>query len=171
MTVSIKNSVVEKCFAKKDTNLFLNEIYWLKKLENYKFFPKILKVDYKKKIISISHEGAKISNKNKPSNWPKQLKKILLILKKNNCFHSDIKPDNLLVKKKKLVLIDFAQSIKITDLKKNIYKKKRIFFDKYSFNRISLSIGTNLIISNDLRVLVVWDQKNNDKIEKKNFTK
>jgi len=167
MTVSIKNSVVEKCFAKKDTNLFLNEIYWLKKLENYKFFPKILKVDYKKKIISISHEGAKISNKNKPSNWPKQLKKILLILKKNNCFHSDIKPDNLLVKKKKLVLIDFAQSIKITDLKKNIYKKKRIFFDKYSFNRISLSIGTNLIISNDLRVLVVWDQKNNDKIEKK----
>ena len=167
MTVSIKNSVVEKCFAKRDTNLFLNEIYWLKKLENYKFFPKILKVDYKKKIISISHEGAKISNKNKPSNWPKQLKKILLILKKNNCFHSDIKPDNLLVKKNKLVLIDFAQSIKITDLKKNIYKKKRIFFDEYSFNRISLSIGTNLIISNDLRVLVVWDQKNNDKIEKK----
>ncbi len=167
MTVSIKNSVVEKCFAKRDTNLFLNEIYWLKKLENYKFFPKILKVDYKKKIISISHEGAKISNKNKPSNWPKQLKKILLILKKNNCFHSDIKPDNLLVKKKKLVLIDFAQSIKITDLKKNIYKKKRIFFDEYSFNRINLSIGTNLIISNDLRVLVVWDQKNNDKIEKK----
>ena len=74
----------------------------------------------------------------------KQLKKILYVLKKNNCFHSDIKPDNLLLNKKKLVLIDFAQSIKISDLKKDVFFKKRIFFDQYSINRINLSIEKNL---------------------------
>ena len=97
----------------------------------------------------------------------KTTKKILFILKKNNCFHSDIKPDNLLVKNGKLTLIDFAQSIKITDLKKDIFYKKRIFFDEYSFNRIGLSIEKNLIHSNDLRVLFVWNEKNNHEIEKK----
>lgn len=167
MTVLIENTNVKKYFAKKDNHLFLNEIYWLRKFENYKFFPRIIDIDYKKKIILISHEGEKISNKNKPHNWLKQLKKILFILKKNNCFHSDIKPDNLLVKNGKLTLIDFAQSIKITDLKKDIFYKKRIFFDEYSFNRIGLSIEKNLIHSNDLRVLVVWNEKNNHEIEKK----
>ena len=167
MTVLIQNTSVKKYFTKKDNHLFLNEIYWLRKFENYKFFPKIIDTDYKKKIISISYEGEKISSKNKPHNWLNQLKKILYILKKNNCLHSDIKPDNLLVKKGKLTLIDFAQSIKITDLKKNIFYKKRIFFDQYAFNRIGLSIEKNLILSNDLRVLVVWDQKNNYQIEKK----
>ncbi|MDC0859215.1 hypothetical protein OAP45_00080 [Candidatus Pelagibacter sp.] len=167
MTVLIKNKIVKKYFASKDSHLFLNEIYWLNKLSKYKFFPKILKVDYQKKIISTSYEGDIISSKNKPNNWSEQLKEILNILKKNNCFHSDIKPDNLLVKKNKLVLIDFAQSIKITDLNKNLFFKKRIFYDQYSFNRVKLSIENNLILSNDLRVLVVWDQKNNSIVEKK----
>ena len=47
--------------------------------------------------------------------------------KKKYCFHSDIKPDNLLVKNKKLTLIDFAQSTKISNLKKNFFLKKEFF--------------------------------------------
>ena len=47
-------------------------------------------------------------------------KEYYIILKKIIVFHSDIKPDNLLVKNKRLYLIDFAQSIKISDLKKYI---------------------------------------------------
>ena len=70
-------------------------------MKDFKFVPKILNIDYQNKIITISYEGDKISLKNRPKNWLKQLEKILLILKKNNCFHSDIKPDNLLVNKKK----------------------------------------------------------------------
>ncbi len=167
MTTFISKNIVKKYFLSKNSHLFLNEIYWLKKLKNYKFIPKILNIDYKNLVISITHEGEKISSENKPKNWVEQLEKILYTLKKKNCFHSDIKPDNLLVNKKKLVLIDFAQSIKISDLKKDVFFKKRIFFDQYSKNRIKLSIEKNLILSNDLRVVVVWNQKNQFKIEKK----
>ena len=167
MTTLILKNLVKKKFLSKNSHLFLNEIYWLNKLKNHKFVPKILNIDYKNFTISMTYEGEKISSKNKIKNWPKQLKKILYILKKNNCFHSDIKPDNLLVNQKKLVLIDFAQSIKISNLKKGKFFKKRIFFDQYSTNRINLSIEKNLIFSNDLRVLVVWNQKNQKKIEKK----
>jgi len=167
MTTFILKHSVKKKFLPKNSHLFLNEIYWLKKLKNHKFVPKILHIDFKNLVISITHEGKKISSENKPKNWSEQLEKILYILKKNNCLHSDIKPDNLLVNKKKLVLIDFAQSIKISDLKKSIFLKKRIFFDQYSKNRINLSIGKNIVLSNDLRIIVVWNQKNQNKIEKK----
>ena len=97
----------------------------------------------------------------------KPIKKNFDYLKKNNCFHSDIKPDNLLVKNKKLTLIDFAQSTKISNLKKNFFFKKRIFYDKYSINRINLSINRNQVISNDLRLAVIWNSKNQISIEKK----
>ena len=167
MTVLKSKNIVKKYFLPKNSHLFLNEIYWLKKLKNHKFVPKILHIDYKNLVISITHEGEKISSENKPKNWSEQLEKILYILKKNNCLHSDIKPDNLLVNKKKLILIDFAQSTKISDLKKDVFLKKRIFFDQYSKNRINLSIGKNIVLSNDLRIIVVWNQKNQNNIEKK----
>jgi hypothetical protein len=167
MKVSISGNIVKKYFSSDDLNLFHNEIFWLKKLKNYEFIPKILNIDYSNYILSISNEGERISYKNKPHNWLKQLNKILKCLKKNNCFHSDITPDNLLVKKNQLTLIDFAQSTKITNLKKNIFLKNRIFFDQYSFNRINLTINKNVISSNDLRVLVIWNPRKVNAIEKK----
>ena len=105
MKISISNNIVKKYFSSNHSSLFFNEIYWLKKLKNYEFIPRILNIDYKNYVISISYEGERISYKNKPYNWSKQLRKILYCLKKNNCFHSDIKPDNLLVKNNKLILI------------------------------------------------------------------
>lgn len=167
MTILLNKKVVKKTFLSKNSHLFYNEIYWFKKLKKYQFIPKILNIDYKNFTISISYEGERICLKNKPKNWSKQLEKILYILKKNNCFHSDIKPDNLLVNKKKLFLIDFAQSMKISDLKKNIFFKKRIFYDQYSKNRINLSIHKNLILSNDIRVLVLWNEKYEKQIDNK----
>jgi hypothetical protein len=167
MKVSISKKVVHKDFSSEGLTLFFNEIYWLKKLNRYKFVPKILNINYKKKIISLSYEGEKITNLNKPNNWKTKLKKILFLLKKNNCHHSDINPNNLLVKKNELKLIDFAQSMKTSDLEKSIFLKKRIFYDDFSINRINLSINENLICSNDLRVLVIWNLKHKDRIEKK----
>lgn len=167
MTVLVSGKIFEKKFLPNHKSLFLNEIYWLKKLKKYNCVPKIYKIDDKNLTISISYAGEKINNKNKPIDWKKQLKKILIILKKNNCLHSDIKPDNLLVKNKKLTLIDFAQSTQITNLSKNKFNKKRIFYDDYSINRINFSINNNLIISNDLRIAIIWKSKNQGKIEKK----
>ena len=167
MNVVVYKKIVKKYFHSKNTSHFLNEIYWLKKLKNYKFVPKILDVDYQNLILSITYEGEKISNKNKPSNWQKQLNLIIKYLKKNNCFHADIKPDNLLVKNHKLKLIDFSQSMRFSDLKKNIFLKNRIFYDDYSINRINLCINKNIIYSNDLRVLIVWEPKKQKEIEAK----
>ena len=167
MSVSILKTEVKKFFLSKNESLFLNEIYWLKKLEKYNFVPKILDIDHENLSISMSNQGEKINNKNKPINWRYQLKQILKILKKINCFHSDIKPDNLLVKNKKITLIDFAQSTKITNLKKDIFLKKRIFYDEYAINRIDLSINKNVIFSNDLRSLIIWKKKYQNFIENK----
>ena len=83
MKVSISKKFVHKDFSPEGLTLFLNEIYWLKKLNRYKFVPKILNINYKKKIISLSYEGEKITNLNKPNNWKTKLKKILFLLKKN----------------------------------------------------------------------------------------
>ena len=166
MNVFVYKKIVKKHFHQKNISHFLNEIYWLKKLKDYEFIPKILKIDYKNLILSLTNEGEKISIKNKPLNWQKQLKLIIKYLKKNNCIHADIKPANLLVKNRKLKLIDFSQSMKFSDLK-NIFPKNRIFYDDYSINRINLSINKNLIYSNDLRVLIVWEPKNQKEVESK----
>lgn len=167
MRISISNKIVKKYYSPHTEKQFNNEIFWLKKLKKYGFVPKIINIDYKNLILSISYEGKEISAKNKPNNWSKQLDKILNILKKNNCFHSDINPQNILVRSNKLKLIDFDQCTKITDLKKNIFLKTRIFYDEYSHNRVNLSINKNMISSNDLRILVVWDPKKVITIEKK----
>ena len=167
MTVSISKKIVKKKFLVGHSSLFLNEIFWLRKLEKYNIVPKIIHIDYENQIISISNEGNKINGKNKPIDWKRQLKKILIILKRNDCFHSDIKPDNLLVKDKKLTLIDFAQSLSIKKLNSNFFLKKRIFYDDYAINRINLSINTNVVLSNDLRTMVIWDTKYQKFIEKK----
>ena len=57
-----------------------------KKLEKYNFVPKILDIDHENLSISMSNEGEKINNKNKPINWRSQLKQILKILKKKIVF-------------------------------------------------------------------------------------
>ena len=75
MTIHIKNNIVKKYFLSRNISLFYNELYWLEKLKKYKFIPKIIDVDYKNYVISLSYVGEKISNYNS--------QKIGLINKKN----------------------------------------------------------------------------------------
>ena len=82
MTIHIKNNIVKKYFLSRNISLFYNELYWLEKLKKYKFIPKIIDVDYKNYVISLSYVGEKISNYNSPKNWSNQLKRILYHLKK-----------------------------------------------------------------------------------------
>ena len=86
MNVFVYKKIVKKHFHQKNISHFLNEIYWLKKLKDYEFIPKILKIDYKNLILSLTNEGEKISIKNKPLNWQKQLKLIIKYLKKITVF-------------------------------------------------------------------------------------
>ena len=82
MTVSIEKNIVKKHFLKRDLSLFYNELYWLKKFEKSQFTPKVIYEDHKNYTIHLSYVGKKISIKNKPKNWLKQLKHILNILRK-----------------------------------------------------------------------------------------
>ena len=88
------------------------------------------------------------------------IKKILKILKKNNCLHGDI-VNNLVVKNKSISLIDFVKLLK----SKNLKKRKRTFDDDYTSNRISLTLNQTDINSNDLRTFIIYELKN-DKIIK-----
>ncbi len=160
-----KNKIIKKIFYNWQSNRFINEIYWLKKLAKYNFTPKILDINYQKKIITLTNEGNRLNLSNLPGNWENQLQKIIKILKKNNCFHGDINSENLLVKNKKLKLIDFSQSTKNSG-KNIIYLKKRMFFDDYAKNRIEISINKAFYNSNDLRTLVIWNKFNNNIIDK-----
>ena len=161
-----------KKFSKKDKNLFHNEIMWLEKLEKFKIAPKILNINHNKLKLELSYEGKNISKSNVPKNWRNQLKIILSILKKNGCHHSDLKPSNILVKNNKINIIDFAQSSSIQfsfnkKLNKNFYKKNRSYSDEFAIKRVNLLIENDLYISNDLRVMVIWDSKNFFEIFKK----
>jgi hypothetical protein len=86
MTVSISKDLVKKYFSVNNLSIFYNEIFWLKKFQKYNFVPRILDIDYHNRIISLSYEGKKISDKNKPIDWVNQLKNILYFLKKITVF-------------------------------------------------------------------------------------
>jgi hypothetical protein len=160
-----ENRIVKKIFYDWQKDRFINEIYWLKKLSKYKFIPKIIDIDYKNRILIITNEGDKLTSSNLPSNWQNQLNKILKCLSQNNCFHGDINSENILVRNKKLKLIDFAQST-IKKGKEIVYLKKRMFFDEYAQNRIAINVNKSSYNSNYLRTLVVWDKSNQKKIDK-----
>ena len=148
--IIINKKFVIKYFSKENKDLFNNEIFWLKKLSKYNQFPKILNISRKRLSIKLINKGDELKNKNLPKNWESQIKKILKILKKNNCLHGDITVNNLVVKNKSISLIDFAQA---TQIKKFKEKKKRTFDDDYTLNRISLTLNQTEINSNDLRTL------------------
>ena len=160
--IIINKKFVIKHFSKENKDLFNNEIFWLKKLSRYNQFPKILNISRKRLSIKLINKGDELKNKNLPKNWESQIKKILKILKKNNCLHGDITVNNLVVKNKSISLIDFAQA---TQIKKFKEKKKRTFDDDYALNRISLTLNQTEINSNDLRTLVIWNSKNDKKIK------
>ena len=141
--VIIKKKYIQKYFLKKDEDLFHNEIFWLKKLEKYDQIPKIIDKNTKELSLKITNNGKIVSAENLPQNWEKQLKDIQKILIKNDCFHGDITPNNIVSKNKKISLIDFAQA---THIKKFNIRKKRIFDDFYCINRISLMVNYKKII-------------------------
>ncbi len=122
-----ENNTIKKKYYDWQNERFINEIYWLKKLSKFNFVPKVLAIDYKKRVLTLTNEGQRVNSFNIPKNWKVQLNKILNLLIESNCFHGDINSENLLVKNKKLKLIDFAQSTKKRGGENYLFKKKDVF--------------------------------------------
>ena len=139
ITINNKFGTVEKETIKYlKFNIVENEIYWLQKLNNFEHTPNI--INHNKNKITLSYSGEPITTDTLPENWEVQIKIILNKLIDINCSHNDIKPTDLLILNKKIMLIDFQWANKInkqipSDWPKSIggkYKHPEKFDDSYS---------------------------------------
>ena len=93
-------------FTVNNTNHFNSEKKYLKLLEEYDISPKI--IDSNENSLLLSDCGEMINNNNLPDDWKEQVITIHEILKHENIYHNDIKPDNFALKDKKIYLIDYG---------------------------------------------------------------
>ncbi len=108
--------VVEKTVTKyHEHGVFDNEVKWLTKIHNnwyglpaYCPFPLLIYTEHVGKNLVMTYCGEPISKRNIPKNWERQAENILDYLQLINCSHNDIKPQELLVKDKRLYLCDFG---------------------------------------------------------------
>ena len=105
LTVSKK---IKDTWDTPSINVYNNEKKWLNRLKDTDIIAQPIHFDDKNKIVTTEYCGDKINKNNLPKDWKKQKEHILLILKKYNCRHNDIKPDELLVHKDKIKIIDFG---------------------------------------------------------------
>lgn len=111
-----ENSVVHRSITKfvssrwdnDEINVYENEKLWLLKLRDSIHFPKIIYYDDIARIITTQYCGEPITVDNVPKDLFEQLQDILHELRKYNCRHNDIKPNELLVHNGKIYLVDFG---------------------------------------------------------------
>lgn len=106
--IEIRNDAVIKTivYPKYQQELVDREVYWLTALKDTGFVPKLFKVE--EVSLYLEYIGPVLSEINIPKNAESQLLQILLTLNEYNCLYNDWKPENILVKDKKLYLIDFG---------------------------------------------------------------
>lgn len=154
ITISSDNTTVSKTVddsrlidAKNNTyvgdfNVLNREIYWLKRMQKYNCFPKLIGT-YPSRIV-MSYCGEPLCKENLPREYRVQSEYILKCLKLENCSHNDIKPENLLIKDGILHLIDFQWATEIGEFIPDSWPEKigskfrkgnHDFDDTYSMNK------------------------------------
>ena len=125
-----KNGIVKKIYNKNNINKSLkrmaNEINALTLLRKYKYFPKIIKIDWKNLTIYMNYVGVsidKLSYKFLPYNIFYQLNQIKNALIKEGITHTDLSLDHFLLYRGTISLIDFE--------KNDIDKKIKTIYPKY----------------------------------------
>jgi len=106
-----ETGIVKKHITKfLDHDVFKREVYFLEFLNSrgYIWCPKLLNYNAETHDIYIEYVGEPINNSNVPKDWCSQLTTILNDLTKENLAHNDINLQNVLVKNKRLYLIDFG---------------------------------------------------------------
>jgi predicted Ser/Thr protein kinase len=91
-----------------ENDLLKREIFILKKLNQYDYFPKI--VFYNNILLITEYIGDIIKKETIPNDILFQINDINNILSKEKIIHSDIKQSEMLIKENKLYIVDFGWS-------------------------------------------------------------
>lgn len=138
-------------FTVNDKIHYKNEKKYLKILEKYNISPII--IDNNDNSLIITNCGDQLNINNIPANWKQQILCIYEILKKENIYHNDIKPDNFTVKNNKIYLIDFGWSTKIVPGYPYLNLTSNIIHNSNTINELFNKIYNNassLILTNCL---------------------
>lgn len=133
----LDNYVVRKNLKKNAMGnfLFQNEISALKKLQPYKYFPKLLGYDNLRLSIFMTFCGEQISSKNLPDDWEKQIDEIETILTEINVNSNDMILRNVCVLNKRIYIIDFGLYSQFSVSIKETISKLKYDLRKISVNK------------------------------------
>jgi RIO-like serine/threonine protein kinase len=107
-SIVVDGETVTKTISYGDLSeeLFTRELFWLSRLENTGFVPKIIST-FGLSIV-MEHCGEVLNNSNRPQNLYEQLFNIAITLFGYHCYYNDWKKQNILVKHDKIYIIDFG---------------------------------------------------------------
>lgn len=113
--IDINDNVVTKTylsgsyFTSRSLNIhFRNEAWALAVLNGLKHFPVLKKIDYDNKVIVMEYAGEPITEI--PEDFAHQAWEMEEIMKRENVYHLDIEPKNILIKDGIITLIDWGLS-------------------------------------------------------------
>lgn len=113
--VEVGLTEVVKTFRQRaiDEGLLERETFWLNHLQECEWVPRIISSN--NDSITLNYVGERLTAENLPQDWQDQIRFISAELKRFNCSHNDIKPEDMLVKNKKIYIVDFGWATRIGD--------------------------------------------------------
>jgi hypothetical protein len=175
---------ITKIYWEYQRKWFFRELYWLLKLQDCPYTPKILSYDEKTHSITMEYVGPDLldlSNPEKeiPGDWNVQVSRIYEALREVGCSHNDITPHNMTLYNGQLYLIDFSLATSINEKPEQVFGARTlkylgqffkpeigVFDDKFALHdciQYILKTGRWALISEDtgkpyteLQTVVIW---------------
>ena len=184
---------ITKVYWEHQRKWYYRELYWLLKLQDSPYTPKVIAYDEATYTITMEYVGPdlhdlKSPKKEIPEDWQVQINRIHQDLLKVGCSHNDITPSNLTVHKEQIYLIDFSLATGVNENPEQVFGRRTLnylgefykpktgtFDDKYSLQdsfHYVLKCGRWAPISRntekpyvEVNTLVVWGKDSKDTLE------
>ena len=123
--------VITKVYWEHQRKWYYRELYWMLKLQECRYTPKVLSYDEATYTITMEYVGPDLYDledpgKEIPEDWQVQIDRIYEALRAAGCSHNDITPDNLTVYKEQLYLIDFSLATAINENPEQVFGKRTL---------------------------------------------
>ena len=89
-------------------DVYQNEKKWLLRLRDTGVVTPLLSFDDEKQLLVTAHCGSPVTAETLPEDWMAQRDRILAVLRRHNCRHNDIKPEEIVVHENQLRLVDLG---------------------------------------------------------------